>query len=49
MRARPAALALARVSVPFPQGVTDRCQKFNGDMSYQPIANADCYNTTASE
>ena len=36
-------------SCPFPQGVTDRCQKFNGDMSYQPIVNADCYNTTASE
>ena len=36
-------------SCPFPQGVTDRCQKFNGDMEYQPIANADCYNTTAWE
>ena len=36
-------------SCPFPQGVTDRCQKFNGDMEYRPIANADCYNTTASE
>ena len=36
-------------SCPFPQGVTDRCQKFNGDMEYQPITNADCYNTTASE
>ena len=36
-------------SCPFPQGVTDRCQKFNGDMSYQPITNADCHNTTASE
>ena len=36
-------------SCPFPQGVTDRCQKFNGNMEYQPIAKADCYNTTASE
>ena len=36
-------------SCPFPQGVTDKCQKFNGDMEYQPIVNADCYNTTASE
>jgi hypothetical protein len=36
-------------SCPFPQGVTDRCQKFNGNMEYQPITNADCYNTTASE
>jgi hypothetical protein len=36
-------------SCPFPQGVMDRCKKFNGAMSYQPIVNADCYNTTASE
>jgi len=36
-------------SCPFPQGVTDRCQSFNGNMEYQPITNADCYNSTASE
>ena len=36
-------------SCPFPQGVTDRCQKFTGDMTYTPITNADCHNTTASE
>ena len=36
-------------SCPFPQGVTDRCTKYNGNMEYQPITNADCYNTTASE
>jgi hypothetical protein len=38
-----------RFSCPFPQGVTDRCQKFNGNMELQPITNADCYNSTASE
>ena len=38
-----------RFSCPFPQGVTDRCQKFNGDMNYEFITNADCYNTTASQ
>ena len=36
-------------SCPLPQGVTDRCSKFNGDMSYTPITNADCRNTTASQ
>ena len=36
-------------SCPFPQGVTDRCQKFTGNMDYVPITNADCHNTTASE
>ena len=36
-------------SCPFPQGVAGRCQSFNGNMEYQPITNADCYNSTASE
>ena len=36
-------------SCPFPQGVTDTCRKFNGQMEYAPITSADCYNTTASE
>ena len=34
---------------PFPEGVTDRCTKFNGNMEYSAITNADCHNTTASE
>merc|ERR1712032_1625944 len=34
-------------SCPFPPGVTDRCSKFDGDMSYEPVTVADCHNTTA--
>ena len=36
-------------SCPFPQGVTEKCLKFTGGMEYEPVTNADCHNTTASE
>ena len=35
-------------SCSFPPGVTDRCSKYLG-MSLEPITDADCHNTTASE
>ena len=36
-------------SCPFPPEVTDRCSKYDGGMSYDPITDADCHNTTAFE
>jgi hypothetical protein len=35
-------------SCPFPQGVTEKCLKFDGSMEYRPVTNADCHNATAS-
>ena len=35
-------------SCPFPPGVTKNCQMLNS-MQYEPITNANCHNTTASE
>ena len=35
-------------SCPFPPGVTKKCQLLHS-MNYEPITNANCHNTTASE